>query len=862
MNYRNRAIALFTTLALAAHPVVAQKTLEEDPIELEAFIVEELSDFADLAIPGETPVSFTALDKAAITDQLGSRDIPLLLNAAPSVYATTDSGGAGDARVNIRGFNQRNVNIMINGVPTNDIENGWLYWSNWDALGDVTSTIQLQRGLSNVTLPTPSIGGTMNIITDPSASSRGGSVKAEFGSDGFTKFTSVLNTGLIDDKFALTVGGVTKSGDGYANGLWSEGQGYYLGATWFVNDTNRIEVYAITSPQQHGQRTFANNFASYDADFAKSELGFSDADITAALRAGGVDAGHGFNQNYSPVDPSYTGQQYYWGGTHSRQKRGFINERENYFNKPQVNLNWYSQINDRAKLSTVFYYSGGKGGGSGNLYSSEQVYGFNSSSRSIARIGSTIGGTYGSAIDYNATIAANAGTSTIRGDRTKDAGHSMAILRNSVNEQNQFGFISKLDYQYSETLNLNIGVDYRTAWIEHYREVRDLLGGDYFLPRSSYASDFWAGGNQTRLGLGDKVGYHTTNTVDWLGLFAQGEYKEGPITAFGVYGYSTIEYGHTDHFRRATAGSSDAFTLNPSGDNGHQIKGGLNYKLSENLSVYGNAGWVSKVPIFDGVIDDTTGRLINSPNEVFTSFETGMRWESSDRKFNINANVFFTQWRDRTLTEYGRDANDDDFIVYLRGVDTNHNGLEIEGAYQPNDWIRFDFAGTYGLYDYVSDVDADAIYIDTGLPAIDGTKLYLDGLKVGDSPQSQLAYAVTVFPAEGLSVKFQGRSYGRYWSEFSPESRTDSTDRAQPWQIPSYSIFDLHVNYYLPQDLGAFKVKLFAHVFNVFDKVYVSDADDESRFESIRGATPHSAQRAAGFLGAPMTMNVGATFTF
>lgn len=862
MNYYKRAIALTAFAAVAAHPVLAQQVnAEGETVELEAFLVEELSDFADLAISGETPVSFTALDKAAITDQLGSRDIPLLLNSTPSVYATTDSGGAGDARVNIRGFNQRNVNIMINGVPTNDIENGWLYWSNWDGLGDVTSTIQLQRGLSNVTLPTPSIGGTMNIITDPSSSTRGGSIKAEFGSDSFMKFTGVLNTGLIDDKVALTVGGVTKSGEGYANGLWTEGQGYYLGATWFVNDTNRLELYAITAPQRHGQRTFANNFAAYDAGFAKSKLGYSDAEILAALSRGGVDAGIGFNQNYSPVSPSYTGRQYYWGSTHSREKSGFINERENYFNKPQVNLNWYSQINDQAKLSTVFYYSGGKGGGSGNLYSTEQVYGFNSSSRAFAWYPTAVGAKYSSALNYDAIIAANAGTTTVRGD-AKPAGQSLAILRNSVNNQNQFGFISKLDYQYSEALNLNFGVDYRTAWIEHYREVRDLLGGDYFLPRSSYASEFWDGGNQTRLGLGDKVAYDNTNTVDWLGLFAQGEYKEGPITAFGVYGYSTIEYGFTDYFRRAAPGSSEPFKLNPSSDDGHQLKGGLNYKVSENLSVYGNAGWVSKVPIFDGVIDDVTGRLINSPNEVFTSFETGLRWESDDRKFNINANVFFTQWRDRTLTEFGRDANNDDYIIYLRGVDSDHNGLEIEAAYQPNEWVRFDLAGTYGQYDYVNDVDADALYVDTGAPAIDGTKLYLNGLKVGDSPQSQLAYAVTVFPTEGLSIKFQGRSYGRYWSDFSPEDRTDPTDRAQPWQIPSYSVFDLHVNYYVPQDFGKFKVKLFAHVFNVFDEMYVADATDESSFESISGAAPHSAQRAEGYLGAPLTMNVGATFSF
>ena len=42
----------------------------------------------------------------------------------------------GDARINIRGFNQRNVAVMINGVPQNDMENGWVYWSNWDGVGD------------------------------------------------------------------------------------------------------------------------------------------------------------------------------------------------------------------------------------------------------------------------------------------------------------------------------------------------------------------------------------------------------------------------------------------------------------------------------------------------------------------------------------------------------------------------------------------------------------------------------------------------------------------------------------------------------------------------------------------------------
>ena len=136
-----------------------------------------------------TPVAYTTVDKKEMEIRLGSQDIPMILNTTPSVYATQQGGGAGDARINVRGFNQRNVAVMINGVPQNDMENGWVYWSNWDGVGDATSSIQMQRGLSAVNLATPSIGGTMNIITDPAAHEKGGKFKQEVGEGGFLKTT-------------------------------------------------------------------------------------------------------------------------------------------------------------------------------------------------------------------------------------------------------------------------------------------------------------------------------------------------------------------------------------------------------------------------------------------------------------------------------------------------------------------------------------------------------------------------------------------------------------------------------------------------------------------------------------------------
>ncbi len=162
----------------------------------------------------ETPVAYTNISKEEMEVRLGSQDIPMILNTTPSVYATQQGGGAGDARINVRGFNQRNVAVMINGVPQNDMENGWVYWSNWDGVGDATSSIQMQRGLSAVNLATPSIGGTMNIITDPTAHESGGKFKQEMGDGSFLKTTVNLNTGLIADKFAFSTSVVCKTREG------------------------------------------------------------------------------------------------------------------------------------------------------------------------------------------------------------------------------------------------------------------------------------------------------------------------------------------------------------------------------------------------------------------------------------------------------------------------------------------------------------------------------------------------------------------------------------------------------------------------------------------------------------------------
>ena len=828
----------------------------------------------------KTPVAYTNISKAEVEARLGSQDIPMILNTTPSVYATQQGGGAGDARINVRGFNQRNVAVMINGVPQNDMENGWVYWSNWDGVGDATSSIQMQRGLSAVNLATPSIGGTMNIITDPTAMNRGGKFKQEFGAGGFLKTTANVNTGIINDKMAFSATIVRKTGNGIIDKTWTDAWAYYFGASYAINDKNRVELYAIGAPQRHGQNLYKQNAGVYDPDFAKKMDGYdggedgaiwnkkdypnSSGEFTAPEAGFGSSDPRLFNQNWAPVNSSYKGKQYwymYGAKTTDRYDPNFINERENFFHKPLVNLNHFLTINDNMRLSTIAYWSGGSGGGTGTIGSI------------VTRDATGKSDTYGAAAqsgkhkfyygpspwtrDWNEQIAINSSNSTSywwQGSaKTKQVGESIGILRNSINRQSTIGVISKLNYEINSNLQTQFGIDWRTAGIEHAREVRDLLGGNFYM---NYANKNFPNGVKSE--LGDIIAYHNDTTVDWLGFYGQGNYTSGPLNAYGMIGTSSIKYSYQDHFtvanEKITSPSIAAM----------QVKGGVMYDVNENISVFGNLGVVEKPPIMDNVIY-FDGTVASDPaNEKFQSMEFGMNFNTA--KYAVKASYYDTQWKNRNLTKSvttGQGSSGDTDVIFLTGVDQSHTGFEVEGSAQVIDMLRLDFAASFGTWQFVGDASGNyQEYTETGTKQTTYTYALKD-LYVGDMPQTGFVLGATITPMSGLMAQLVYNSYDKNYADWSPAAREvkgGEADRAQVWMAPKYSKMDFHASYNLPMQIAGANLQLFAHVFNLTDETYIQDAVDNSQYNSVD--KDHDADSAEVFFGIPKSMNMGIAVRF
>jgi hypothetical protein len=182
----------------------------------------EVNVTADMAVGRRTPVAFSDISSLKIKEELASRDLPMILNTTPGVYATQSGGGDGDARVNIRGFNQRNVSVMVDGIPMNDMENGWVYWSNWFGLDNVTQKTQVQRGLGASKLAVPSIGGNINILTQGMEEKFNVKLSTELGNNNNMRQGFGINSGRLRGDWAVTAAFSYKTNDGWVEQLSSK----------------------------------------------------------------------------------------------------------------------------------------------------------------------------------------------------------------------------------------------------------------------------------------------------------------------------------------------------------------------------------------------------------------------------------------------------------------------------------------------------------------------------------------------------------------------------------------------------------------------------------------------------------------
>ncbi|MDX5345829.1 MAG: TonB-dependent receptor [Hymenobacteraceae bacterium] len=820
----------------------------------ESSTLNEVEIVADVAVERETPVAFSAIKETTLRESLANRDLPMILNETPGVYATQGSGGTGDSRINIRGFDQRNVAVMVNGVPVNDMENGWVYWSNWD-LGDVTQSMQVQRGLSASKLAVPSVGGTINIITKGFDAKRGGRVRQEVGSNGFLKTSLMLSSGQLKGDWAVTVYGSRRKGDGWVDGTFDDAWSYFATVSKKVGN-HKFALTGVGSPQEHGQRSFALKIS----DFSREKAFEFGADTANA-----EDRGFNFNQHWAEVD------RYQVTDGDTTHNRSIVYERMNYYHKPQINLNHFWNASDRLFVSNVLYASIGNGGGVG-------IAGTGGASTTLK---TQPNGQYDLQSVYNTNY------SFINNKIDSFETQSRQFLRASVNNHRWVGFISSLDYRLNEKATLSAGIDGRDYLGVHYMKVYDLLGGDYAVDYNGSTDGDKNSDPNRKLREGDKLRYYNEGKTRWLGGYTMLEYKTNLWSAFVTGTVSGTGYQRIDYFKPKVVTLDDT-TLSVGYNKevayngktyknsdaeyvktdwvyipGYTVKAGANYNLNEFNNIFFNMGYLNRAQFFKYIFDEFTGDKIQNPtNEKVVSLEVGygIRRET----FKANFNSYYTMWFDRSTSTSLRDPLTEEMNYYsITGLNARHMGVELELGQEITRQLQVNAAISIGDWVWQSEDAVARVTTEAGVPS--ERKINVNGLHVGDAAQNQFMLGLRYEPIKDLYVRATYLMFSKYFANFDPShpnfdpsvnSRLlDGADPLDVYRMPATRNIDLHAGY----SVKAFKdirVRLNGSVLNVLNEFYITDV------RAANSVNPYDINRMEVFFNRGRTFNVGMTIDF
>ena len=757
----------------------------------------------DIAKVRETPIAVSTISPAEISLKTGNQEFPEIMNKTPGVYATKQGGGYGDSRISLRGFDQTNTSFLINGQPVNDMENGRVYWSNWQGLSDVASGIQIQRGLGASRLAVPSVGGTVSIFTKAAQKSRGGKLTQMIGNNGYKKTGVSYNTGKNEKGWATSFLLSKWEGDGYINNTSGEGYTYFAAVGYAPDDSNhKLNFTFLGSGQWHHQRDVWVSIRDYQ--------NFGDEGIDRT-----------WNSN---------------GGTLNGQE---FSMRRNFYNKPLATINWDWEINSKLKLATSLYGSAGRGGGTGprgNNYRNgvTDILPFRKDLTTHYLENGRGSRNPDGSINFDAIVANNQSTTQgytgdigafegqligSNGFRDSNVNREVLIRRASMNSHDWVGGISNLEGQFGNW-KTSIGVDLRKYTGQHYRVLNNLMGLDGYYStgnKNSNGQIINTTVSATPFGStgidGPKIDYHNVGKVGWQGVNGLVEYGTDRLTAVVQAGLSNQAFQRIDYFDQPNNPESDVSNVG-----GGYIKGGANYNINEQSNVFFNTGYISRQPQFGAVFpnygNDISGDL---QNEEITSFEVGYGFIGKDLSFNVNA--YSTSWGNRFATRSLSNQQGVDGSAQFKNIDVIHNGIEFEGKYRLSDATKFRGMLSVGDWRYTKNFSAELF--DDQQQSIGTGTLYLKGAKVGDAAQITAALGIDQRISKTISMDLDYRFVDGLYADYSiTDSEFTNPDNQGALKLPSYGLFDLGVTGRIGK---GWTVR--ANINNLFDTTYIAESN-------------------------------------
>lgn len=693
----------------------------------------------------ETPVAFSNVGSKAINKSMHSQDAPLLVKGLPGVFSySTDGVGNGESKMYVRGFDQNRVQVMINGIPTNDPESNAVYWSNWGAVSSAAASIQVQRGAGSSLYGAGSFGGSFNVVTQEIAPRAGLEAHASIGTPELGVYGGTIQSGLqLNNTVAGTLNYEYKTGRGNREGSYYEGANYYAAVATYPGEHHTVKFILHGGPQAHSY--------SYNAPLAYFKHYGWDANPAYFLPKNVLTQMIGAKSVQDSLNLA--------SGKRMLSDSKYLSLSHNFYHKPQFEIHYNGDLDPNNTVRGTFFYSVGRGGGSS----------LNGTSffTTTSMLKDANGKLYTLAADTaqmwkKAGLSAYEALNPENGVIRDNAGNyiasrflSGASQKISYSLHRQYGFIGSWDTKPMENLKVTLGGEFRDWYADHpghftntfgkkfvrvqsygYRVNGKIVSGKTF-QRRSYQGDMKDFGGSDKLDvnywnpfmgytLNDDDGTYNTQYRNYVGqttqgtLFAQVNYMlTKDLTILGSLQFVAYKYHLTENMPSESAVADSAAApstkregLNP--DDGYfymasyandnastpnawyrfklvdqtrtrnflQPKVGFNYNLSGELNVFANYAHAERL-VDLGVWYNSGNPNPNANDEKSNQYEAGIGYKTED--LNVRLNGYMMTWENKTasitdVSKAGQPGYDRNGNRYELIGESKNQGVEVEAS--------------------------------------------------------------------------------------------------------------------------------------------------------------------------------------
>ncbi len=722
-------------------------------------------------------------------NNLQGQDVSTLLGSSRDIFYQAVAFhfiGSGGSRFRMRGYNQDNFTVVMNGMRLNSLQTGGAAWNMWGGMTNITRLMEVKPGIGASRSTFGDVGGYFNLNAAASSFRKGLRVAYTQGNRIYKERVMVsYSTGMLKNGWAFAVSGTARYSDkGYIPGTFFTGFGYFLGADKKINDKNTLSLIAFGAPQKQGAQ-------STNTDEAYALAGDKH-----------------YNEN--------------WGYQNGQIRNATI--RKN--NVPTIILTDTWVINDHSKLTTNASYSFGRMSSTNfNFYGvltpaptyykyMPSYYGALSSDAdpgqyaalTAAWQNNTTNPASGFAtarqIDWDGIYNFNYNNLQTVNNVDGIAGkkytgkRSLYIIEDRRQDVNNWGANAIYNTRLKKDIYVTGGINGALSQTRYYKVIDDLLGGDYWLDLNQFANSISANPNVMQYNIkdpnklirqGDVFGYDYNINVTRVELWGQAEKSFKKFDAFVGATANNTSFFRIGHMVNGLF-PSDKGGDGSSGGNSktldfmnYGVKAGITYKINGHNYLTINGSYSTKPPL-----PTTSFVSPRSRNDVIPGIQSE-NILSGDISYNVRLpwlkgriTYYYTQINNQAWQRsYFDDVYKTNVNYFMTNLNQLNQGLEIglEGIVTKR--ISIIGALAYGSYLYTNRPSATISADNTAALLASNRTIYLKNYHVGGAPEV----------AGSIGVRYNGKKFwyaGVYCNYFANNYVTINPDRRTQESLAKY----------------------------------------------------------------------------